>query len=278
MADLRRHVYQFRTLTESTLNAAINASVTTISLQNGGDPLIASLQSGYGEYDDTLDNAITDLDGYIYYNDGTNDVGILPVVPARLSDGTNEELVHITAYHADNDDITVIRGAENTTAQSWLSGDKIELVDSAFALNDVMSSGISPLAHVLATSSPIDVAQNNLGPLTNTIRIHCETVTNTQCRLYSDQLGNSGAWVGRLIVTGDPFNTFQLVGSGGNELVWDSSKTENPLESGTGDFGQGDDVYIFDITSFTNELDFNQQGLDPVSIVTWWKAQVFGGA
>lgn len=98
---------KFTNNASATLATSINTSVTTIAVTAGQGSQFPSLTNGEFFY-------------------------------ATLVDGSNNiEIVKVTARSSDT--LTVVRGQDNTTAKSYLAGDKIELRIVAASLNAIIS-------------------------------------------------------------------------------------------------------------------------------------------
>ena len=89
----------------TTLGAAINSSVTSLTVASGAGVLFPTLTGS--DY---------------FYCTLVNTVGTI-------------EIVKVTARSSDT--FTIVRGQDNTTANSWLLGDKVELRLVAASLNDL---------------------------------------------------------------------------------------------------------------------------------------------
>ena len=97
-------VMKFTNNATSTLAAGINSSVTTLSVAAGQGALFPTLSGDY------------------FYCTLANVAGTV-------------EIIKVTARSTDT--FTIVRGQDNTTAASWIAGDKVELRLVAASLNDL---------------------------------------------------------------------------------------------------------------------------------------------
>lgn len=98
-------VMKFTNNATTTLASGINDSVTSLTVATGLGSLFPSLSGG-----DYFYCTLSDLSG-------------------------NIEIVKVTARSSDT--FTIVRGQDNTTADSWSTGDKVELRLVAASLNDI---------------------------------------------------------------------------------------------------------------------------------------------
>ena len=96
-------VMKFTNNATSTLASGINASVTSLTVASGNGALFPTLSGDY------------------FYCTLTNTAGTI-------------EIIKVTARSTDT--FTIVRAQDNTTAASWLTGDKVELRLVAASLND----------------------------------------------------------------------------------------------------------------------------------------------
>jgi hypothetical protein len=175
-------VMKFTNNATSTLASGINSSVTSLTVAAGNGALFPTLVSDY------------------FYCTLSNTAGAI-------------EIVKVTARSTDT--FTIVRGQDNTTATSWLTGDKVELRLVAASLNDFPKLDEINTFTLLQTMSVGSVG----GPWTTVGRPGSPTTGQSG---FNSTLGRFETWNGiAWIASGG------AQGGGGDDVFYENSLTVN---------------------------------------------------
>ena len=188
---------KFANNVSTTLSAAINATQTTISVADASG--LPTLSSG----------------DYVYLTIDTD------------TDSPTREVVKVTAVSSN--DLTVVRGQDDTTASSFSSGTKVELRVTAASLSDISSAADTESVSIAGDTMTgnLTVPSLNSGGITTSSHIDF-TATTSLLRNQQDNSGQIG---------------IQVKNSGGTirEVRWDAANNTNgawrPTSNGGADLG-----------------------------------------
>lgn len=165
----------------TTLASGINSSVTSLTVATGTGALFPTL--GAGDY---------------FYCTLANTSGTV-------------EIIKVTARSTDT--FTIVRGQDNTTATSWLTGDKVELRLVKATLNDLPKMDEANTFTLLQTMSVGNVS----GPWTTAGRPASPTTGQTG---YNSSLGKNETWNGTGWVSSGG-----ATGGGSDDVFYENSVT-----------------------------------------------------
>lgn len=167
----------------TTLASGINSSVTSLTVATGTGALFPTLSAG--DY---------------FYCTLANTSGTI-------------EIIKVTARSTDT--FTITRGQDNTTATSWLTGDKVELRLVKATLNDLPKMDEANTFTLLQTMSVGNVS----GPWTTAGRPASPTTGQTG---YNSSLGKNETWNGTGWVSSGG-----ATGGGSDDVFYENSVTVN---------------------------------------------------
>jgi hypothetical protein len=165
----------------TTLASGINSSVTSLTVATGTGALFPTLSAG--DY---------------FYCTLANTSGTI-------------EIIKVTARSTDT--FTIVRGQDNTTATSWLTGDKVELRLVKATLNDLPKMDEANTFTLLQTMSVGNVS----GPWTTAGRPASPTTGQTG---YNSSLGKNETWNGTGWVSSGG-----ATGGGSDDVFYENSVT-----------------------------------------------------
>jgi len=165
----------------TTLASGINSSVTSLTVATGTGALFPTLSAG--DY---------------FYCTLANTSGTI-------------EIIKVTARSTDT--FTITRGQDNTTATSWLTGDKVELRLVKATLNDLPKMDEANTFTLLQTMSVGNVS----GPWTTAGRPSSPTTGQTG---YNSSLGKNETWNGTGWVSSGG-----ATGGGSDDVFYENSVT-----------------------------------------------------
>jgi hypothetical protein len=165
----------------TTLASGINSSVTSLTVATGTGALFPTLSAG--DY---------------FYCTLANTSGTI-------------EIIKVTARSTDT--FTITRGQDNTTATSWLTGDKVELRLVKATLNDLPKMDEANTFTLLQTMSVGNVS----GPWTTAGRPASPTTGQTG---YNSSLGKNETWNGTGWVSSGG-----ATGGGSDDVFYENSVT-----------------------------------------------------
>lgn len=165
----------------TTLASGINSSVTSLTVATGTGALFPTLSAG--DY---------------FYCTLANTSGTI-------------EIIKVTARSTDT--FTIARGQDNTTATSWLTGDKVELRLVKATLNDLPKMDEANTFTLLQTMSLGNVS----GPWTTAGRPSSPTTGQTG---YNSSLGKNETWNGTGWVSSGG-----ATGGGSDDVFYENSVT-----------------------------------------------------
>lgn len=165
----------------TTLASGINSSVTSLTVATGTGALFPTLSAG--DY---------------FYCTLANTSGTV-------------EIIKVTARSTDT--FTIVRGQDNTTATSWLTGDKVELRLVKATLNDLPKMDEANTFTLLQTMSVGNVS----GPWTTAGRPASPTTGQTG---YNSSLGKNETWNGTGWVSSGG-----ATGGGSDDVFYENSVT-----------------------------------------------------
>ena len=157
-------LYQFTNNANTTLGSAISSGATTITVATGTGILFPTL--------------------------GTGQYFTATLFAAGSSTGTPNEIVRVTARTGDT--MTVLRGQEGTTAQSWNVGDSFSNFITAGLLNNLV--GLNDVQSQFGNSA-VDAGSTNAGVVTLSPAItSLASILYSPIRVLKINTANTGAY------------------------------------------------------------------------------------
>ena len=185
-------LYQFTNNANTTLGSAISSGATTITVATGTGILFPTL--------------------------GTGQYFTATLFAAGSSTGLPNEIVRVTARTGDT--MTVLRGQEGTTAQSWNVGDSFSNFITAGLLNNLV--GLNDVQSQFGNSA-VDAGSTNAGVVTLSPAItSLASILYSPIRVLKINTANTGAY------------TLNVNGLGAKSVVFNGSAlTNNQLAAGS---------------------------------------------
>jgi len=202
--DVSMSLYQFANNANTTLGSAINTTATTITVATGTGVLFPTLTGGQ------------------YFT--------ATLFAAGSSTGLPNEIVRVTARTGDT--MTVVRGQEGTTPQSWAVGASFSNFITAGLLNNLV--GTNDIQSQFGNSA-VDSGSTNAGVVTLSPAItSLSSILYSPIRVLKIGTANTGAYTlnvnglgaKNVLINGSALQNNQLAASAIFEVVWDGTNFE----------------------------------------------------